>query len=363
MPHEVFMREALRLAARGAGLTSPNPAVGAVIVKDGRIISRGYHRKAGLPHAEVEAIRASGEDVTGAALYVTLEPCCHWGKTPPCTDAIIRAGIRKVIVGLIDPNPRVGGKGIGILKSAGIDVICGVLESECRGLNVAYMKYITSKTPFVTLKLASSLDGRIASPNGDSRWITGEESRALVHGLRKLSDAVMVGSATVLKDDPLLTVRAIKGKNPRRVVLDSFFSIPLDAKILRRHDADKGPPIVFTTEASSRSKIRKAAQAGVEIITIPASREGCNMKRVLVELGRREITSILVEGGASVAASLLRARAVDRLLLFLSPLLLGADAVPSVGPLKLKSLKYSVKLKKISTRSIGDDILVEGSFN
>ncbi len=361
--HERFMRAALRLALKGAGLTSPNPAVGAVLVKDDRIISKGYHRKAGLPHAEAEALIASREAVSGSTLYVTLEPCCHWGRTPPCTDAVIRAGIRKVVIGIKDPNPKVAGKGIRALRSAGIDVVCGVLESECREINAAYIKYITRKLPFVTLKLASSLDGRIATPKGESKWITGRESRAFVHRLRSLSDAVMVGSGTVLKDDPLLTVRSARGKNPRRVVLDSSFRIPLDAKVLRREDPDKGPPIIFTTGAASRAKIEKAIKTGVQVIITSAAGQGVDIKRVLKELGKLGITSLFVEGGGRVAASLLKAKAVDGLVLFLSPVFLGADSVPSIGPLELKALKASPKLKKISTRSIGDDIIIEGSFS
>ncbi len=363
MPHERFMRAALRLALKGAGLTSPNPAVGAVLVKDGRVISMGYHRKAGLPHAEVEALNALREDVSGATLYVTLEPCCHWGRTPPCTDAVVNAGIGKVVVGARDPNPRVAGKGIRALKAAGVEVISGVLEAECREINAAYVKYITMKAPLVTLKLASSLDGRIAAPDGESRWITGSVSRAFVHRLRTLADAVMVGSATVLKDDPLLTVRSVKGKNPRRVVLDSSFRIPLDAKVLKRNDADKGPPIVFTTAAASGAKVKKAVKAGVHVIKVPAAKEGVDIRKVLNELGKLEVTSLLVEGGGRVAASFLKAKAVDRLILFLSPVFLGGDAVPSIGPLELKALKASPRLKRLSTRSMGDDILIEGSFS
>jgi len=363
MSHERFMRAALRLALKGAGHTSPNPAVGAVIVKDGHIISRGYHRKAGLPHAEVEAINAAREDVSGATLYVTLEPCCHWGRTPPCTDAVIRAGIRKVVIGSKDPNPRVAGKGIRALRAAGIDVLSRVLEAECRQINAAYMKYITMKAPFVTLKLASSLDGRIAAPNGESRWITGSVSRAFVHRLRSQTDAVMVGSSTILKDDPLLTVRSVKGKNPGRVVLDSSFRIPLDAKVLKRHDADRCPPIVFTTGAASGAKVKKAIKAGVQVIKVSAAKDGVDIRNVLKELGKLEVTSLLVEGGGRVAASFLKAKSVDRLLLFLSPVFLGGDAVPSMGPLELKTLKASPRLKRLSTRSMGDDILIEGSFS
>ncbi len=352
----------MELALKGEGLTSPNPAVGAVLIKGGRVVSGGYHRKAGLPHAEIEALMASRGKVSGATLYVTLEPCCHWGRTPPCTEAVIRAGIRKVVIGMKDPNPEVAGKGIRALRSAGIEVVSGVLEAECRDINAAYIKYITRKTPLVTLKLAASLDGRIATPSGESRWITGGESRALVHMLRSLNDAVMVGSATVIKVDPLLTVRSTKGRNPRRVVLDSAFRIPLGAKVLERRDADKGPPVVFTTLDAPRTKVKKASKAGVQVITVPSDEEGVDIRRVLRELGRLEVTSLFVEGGGRVAASLLKAKSVDKVLLFLSPVFLGGDAVPSIGPLGLKALKSSPRLKKLSTRGLGDDILIEGSF-
>ncbi len=365
MPEVRFMRLALSLAERGAGYTSPNPAVGACVVKGNRIVARGYHRKAGLPHAEVEALSSCRESLEGGTLYVTLEPCCHWGRTPPCTDAIIRSGIKKVVIGLKDPNPKVRGRGIKLLKSAGIEVISGVLERECREINSPYIKYITKKLAFVTLKLASSLDMRIATAEGESKWITGEASRTHVHRMRSLSDAIMAGISTVLKDDPLLTVRYVRGGNPRRVVVDSLLRIPLDSKVLKLEDSDKGVPVIFTTGAASPAKIKKIISSGAVVITVPKVRGGAggvDIRKVLKELAKLGITSLFVEGGGRLAASLLKHKAVDRVFLYMSPIFLGSDSIPSIGPLGIKALKASPRLKNMRVKRIGEDILVEGSF-
>lgn len=352
------MRAALRLAKKGLGRTSPNPAVGSVIVRDNKIIAGGYHKKAGLPHAEIEALKSAKAPVKGATLYVTLEPCCHFGRTPPCTDAILSSGIKRVVIGMTDPNPKVGGKGVRILRSAGIDVISGVLEEECRGINEGYIKYITTRTPFVTLKLASSLDGRIATDSGESRWITGTASRRLVHRMRSVSDAVMAGSGTVLKDDPELTVRLVKGRNPVRVVLDSVFQVPMGARVFSGIDGSR--TIVFTTRSASRDKIKKAEAAGAEVIIVPKSADGVDLKRVLKELGKREITGVLVEGGGRLAASLLKQGLIDKVFLFLAPIFLGKDGVASIGALGIKSLKNAPSLYNMTVKKTGTDILIEG---
>ena len=271
MPHSRFMRLALSLAKKGEGMTSPNPAVGAVLVKGGRVVGRGYHMKAGGPHAEVSAL-ASCPDARQATLYVTLEPCCHFGKTPPCVDAVISSGVKTVVVGMLDPNPLVAGGGIKRLEEAGIKIVTGVLEKECRSLNEPFIKFITSGKPFFTVKLASSLDGRTAAATGDSKWITCLESRRLVHKVRKASDAVMVGSSTVVKDDPELTVRLVKGRDPLRVIVDSSFRVPLDAKALRiLTAAGDRPPIVFTTLRADLSKIKAARMAGVDVVVVGRS--------------------------------------------------------------------------------------------
>ncbi|MBI1911195.1 MAG: bifunctional diaminohydroxyphosphoribosylaminopyrimidine deaminase/5-amino-6-(5-phosphoribosylamino)uracil reductase RibD [Deltaproteobacteria bacterium] len=357
MPHERFMRAAIKLAKKGVGRTSPNPAVGAVIVKDNKVISEGYHRKAGLPHAEAVAISELGKGGKGATLYVTLEPCCHFGRTPPCTDAIISAGIKKVVIGMQDPNTLVCGKGTEILRASGIEVITGVLEEECKRLNEPYLKYITTKTPFVILKLASTLDGKIATSAGESKWITGVDARKLVHKTRSLTDAVMVGSGTVLKDDPELTVRLVKGRNPKRVVVDSSFQSPLNANIFRQ----KGT-IVFTTPAASEKKIDEALRMGVEVVVLPASKDGVDLKRVLKELGKREVTSLLVEGGSRLAASLLKKGLVDRINLYMAPMLIGGDGLSSIGELGIKDLGKAPKLDKISVKRVGNDMLIEGNL-
>lgn len=359
MPDERFMRAAIKLAGKGLGKTSPNPAVGAVIVKDGRIIAKGYHKKAGLPHAEIEALRSAPEgSAKGATLYVTLEPCCHFGRTPPCTDAIINSGIKRVVIGMKDPNPLVSGKGIGILKRKGIEVASGILEADCINLNRPYIKYIQTKLPFVTLKLASTLDGKIATSTGESKWITGEAARRHVHKMRSAVDAIMAGSGTIIKDDPELTVRLAKGKNPRRVILDSSFSVPLTSKVFKGE-----APIVFTTKAASAEKIEKACGLGAEVIILPKIKDGVDIKKALQELGKREITSVLVEGGGRLAASLLKNGMADKLALFLAPMLIGAEGLPSIGGLGVKALNKAIRLKSISSKMIGSDILIEGLIN
>lgn len=357
---ERFMREALALAKKGLGRTSPNPTVGAVIVKNGRVIARGFHKKAGQPHAEIAAFKDAKESVKGATLYVTLEPCCHYGKTPPCTDAVMRSGIKRVVAGMLDPNRLVAGKGAGILRRAGINVTSGVLEGECAELNEWYIKYITKKMPYVTLKLAMSVDGRIATVAGESKWITGMEARRHVHKMRSESDAVMVGVNTVLKDDPALTVRLAEGKNPARVVVDSLLRTPLDAKIF--DNAGKARLIIFTTNAAPADKIKKAQAKGAEVVTVPKSGGGVDLKKVLRELGSRAIASLLVEGGGSLGASLMKAGLVDRISFFIAPIVLGGDAVPGIGPLGIKKMAKALVIKDMTIKNIGKDILIEGCF-
>lgn len=359
MDGEAFMREAIALAKKGVGRTSPNPAVGAVIVKGGKVIGKGFHRKAGLPHAEIEAIASVKGSLKGAALYVTLEPCCHFGKTPPCTEAVLASGIKKVVIGMKDPNPRVSGKGVKRLSEEGVEVISGVLEDECRALNGPFIKYMRTGVPFVTLKLASTLDGKIATASGESKWITGEASRKLVHKLRVAADAVMVGSGTVIKDDPELNVRhGVKGRNPVKVVLDSTFKIPLTAKVFK----NGGRLIVFTSKDASATKIKKATSLGAEVIAVPKKNGALDINRVLKELGRREITSVLVEGGGRLAASLIREQAVDKVMIFIAPMILGADGLPSVAGLGIDKLNKAFRLERTSFRKSGDDILIEGYY-
>ncbi len=354
------MRLAISLAKKGQGTASPNPAVGAVIVKGGRVVGRGYHKKAGGVHAEIAAL-ASCPSAKGATLYVTLEPCCHFGKTPPCVDAVIGSGIKTVVVGMSDPNPLVAGGGIKRLEQAGVKVVAGVLEKECRALNEPFIKFITTGTPFFTVKLASSLDGRTAASTGDSKWITGIESRRLVHKLRKATDAVMVGSSTVMKDDPELTVRLVKGRDPLRVIVDSSFRSPLDAKALRIPTVTGArPPVVFTTRKADKSKIMAARMAGVDVVVVRRSDEGVDLKAVSAELARRGVSSVLVEGGGTLSASFIREGLADKLMIFYGPLIIGSDGFPSVGGLGIRSVKNAVRLKGMTVRKVSDDILVEG---
>jgi len=354
---ERFMGLALRLAKKGVGKTSPNPAVGAVIVKNGEVIGSGWHRKAGGPHAEIEALRSAKGGVKGATLYVTLEPCVHYGRTPPCVDAVISAGIKRVLIGAKDPNPLVAGKGIKKLKASGLEVESGVLEAGCRAINRPFEKFITTKTPFVTLKLASTLDGRIAIASGESRWITSEASRKAVHRLRAEADAVMVGVNTLLRDDPELTVRKVRGKDPLKAVLDSSFKTPFGAKVFN----NPGRLVIFTGHGASAAKVARARALGARVVPVPSKKAGLDIRRVLKELGRLEVSSLLVEGGGTLAASLVRAGLVDRFVFFISPMLIGGDGRPSIGALGLRRLEAAPRLKDVIVKRSGCDILIEGA--
>ncbi|MBE7415847.1 MAG: bifunctional diaminohydroxyphosphoribosylaminopyrimidine deaminase/5-amino-6-(5-phosphoribosylamino)uracil reductase RibD [Deltaproteobacteria bacterium] len=358
--HEDFMRAALKLARKGLGRTSPNPAVGAVIARGGRIISSGWHRKAGLPHAEIEALSGAAGDLRGAVMYVTLEPCCHFGRTPPCTEALKRSGIRKVVIGALDPNPKVSGKGSTALKRAGIEVVSGVLEEECMAVNEAYRSFIQSRFPFVTLKLASSLDGRIGTSTGESRWITGPLARKRVHRLRSVNDAVMVGRRTVERDDPELTVRLAKGRDPIRVVLDSALLTPSTASVYKGVREGRARLIFFVASRAPLSRIKKARENGAEVVRVAASGKGVSVKGVLRELGKREITSVLVEGGGELASSLIRSGLIDKYVLFYGPVIIGGDGRPSVASLGVKGLAKAPRLERVTARAIDNGVVIEG---
>ena len=348
-----FMKLALRLARRGAGWVSPNPMVGAVLVKDGRVISTGYHRRYGGDHAEVDAIKRSKGPLKGATLYVNLEPCCHWGKTPPCTEAILRAGIEEVVVANLDPNPLVAGKGIEILRSHGIKVRVGVLEEEGRLLNRAYFKHYEEGLPLVTAKWAQSLDGRIATTTGDSKWISSEGSRRYAHRLRSLHDAVLVGIGTVLRDDPELTVRLVKGKNPLRVILDSRLSIPLEAKALK----GEAKTLLATTEKASPEKEAILRQKGIEVIRIGCER--VDLFGLLKALAERKVLSVLVEGGREVLTEFFKKGFIDRVMVFVSPKIIG-QGVEAIGDLGIREVGRAIELKSVRTLRIGQDLLLEG---
>ena len=359
---EKYMRLALRLARRGMGTTSPNPMVGAVVVRGDRIVGRGYHRRAGEPHAEVLALRGAGEKARGATLYVTLEPCNHFGKTPPCTEAVLKAGIRKVVVGMKDPNPLVSGRGIQRLRKAGIEVEVGALGEACRELNAPFCKYITARTPFVILKGALTLDGKIATPSGDSRWVTSPESRQEVHRLRQAVDAVMVGIGTVLRDNPLLNVRLSRPnpkRQPLRIVVDSRLRIPMTSRLVQT--AFQYPTLIAATRAASPAKIHRLGKKKVEVWALPKNSRGkVNLGVLMKKLGERGIVSVLLEGGAQLNASALRERLVDRLLFFYAPKIAGGAKAPGViGGEGVRRMRDAAPVELVRIRRIGPDLLVE----
>ncbi|MCX7912196.1 MAG: bifunctional diaminohydroxyphosphoribosylaminopyrimidine deaminase/5-amino-6-(5-phosphoribosylamino)uracil reductase RibD [Dehalococcoidales bacterium] len=352
---EEFMRLALGLARRGLGFVSPNPMVGAVIVRDGRIIARGYHHYFGGDHAEVDALKHATEDVRGATLYVTLEPCRHWGKTPPCTDAIIRSNIARVVVGMLDPFPQMQGRSIELLNRAGIATTVGVLEEACRTLNEPYLKWVTTGIPYVTVKWAQTLDGKIALASGVSRWISSPPSLRLAHRLRATHDAVLVGIGTVLADDPQLTVRLVKGRNPVRIVLDSHLRIPPTARVLA--DQDKARTIVVTTPSAPPERISVLVERGVEVLTVPAERPGrVDLGALLKTLGARQISSVLVEGGAGIITSFLGL--ADRTIAIIAPKLVGRGK-DVAGVLEVDNLDRATGLTFRRVYRSGDDVVLE----
>ena len=357
MTDEKFMREALRIARNAEGCTSPNPLVGAVIVKDGKIIAEGWHRQAGTPHAEIHALNMAGDLSRGATLYVTLEPCSHFGRTPPCTQAIINAGISRVVAAMSDPNPKVAGHGFELLRAAGIAVEVGLLEAEARRLNEVFLKWITRRLPFVTMKFACTLDGKIATVAGESQWISSEESRRFTHHLRDINDAILVGVGTVLADNPSLTTRLVEGKNPVRVIVDSNARTPLESKVV----ADKSArTIVAVTANAPPDKVRALKLRGVEVITA-GNFERVDLTALMHALAEREITSVLVEGGGTIHFSMLRARLVDKVLAFIAPKLIGGSrALSAVGGEGFAKLSDAVELNDITTTTLGADILISG---
>lgn len=356
-----YMQLALELAARAMGCTSPNPMVGAVVVKDGRIVGRGYHARAGTPHAEIHALREAGELAAGSVLYVTLEPCCHHGRTGPCTDAIIKARVGRVVLAMTDPNPLVAGHGVQRLQKAGIQVICGVLEEDARRLNEVFIKYITTQLPFVVLKTAMSLDGKIATTSGESQWITGQPAREYVHRLRNIYDAILVGVGTVLADDPSLTTRLPEGggKDPVRIVLDSKARTPVTARVITQ--TSPAPTIIVTAPNAPAENLLRLKEAGAQVIEIPSGKGGIDLALLLKELGRREISSLLVEGGAGVNGSFVAGNLVDKFYWFVAPKLIGGAGAPGpVGDPGIAALRDAISLKNIKLNRYGEDICIEG---
>lgn len=355
-----YMKRALELAKAGAGYTNPNPLVGAVIVKDGRIIGEGYHKVYGSHHAEVNAFLNATEDVKGATMYITLEPCSHYGKTPPCAEAIVEKGIKKVILGLKDPNPKVSGRGIKILEDAGIEVVTGALEEEGKKVNEIFLKYITTELPFVIMKTAMTLDGKIATRTNASKWITGESSRKYVHEIRNRVAGIMVGIGTVLNDDPSLTTRLEDGSgcDPIRIIIDSSARIRPTAKVLNLNSEAK--TIIAVTEKADREKINMLKEKRAEIIYTPSKNGRVDLHFLMKELGARKIDSILLEGGSELNYSALEEGIVDQVLSFIAPKIIGGNTAKTpVGGQGKANMEEAINLEHISIHRFGDDMMVE----
>jgi len=355
-----FMRHALKEAKRGLGRTSPNPCVGAIIVKDGRIIAKGYHKKAGSPHAEINAIRQATESVAGATLYVTLEPCNHTGKTPPCTRAIVESGISRVVVGMKDPNPLVNGTGIAFLESCGVAVASGFLERDCREINVAFIKHITTGLPWVTMKAGVSLDGRLNYQQGKSGWITGQESVFEAHKLRNRVDAILVGGKTITIDNPSLTTRLHRGrsKDPIRIIVDSQLSTPRHAQVY--HLDSSAPTWVFHADDALPSKIADFQAQGIRLFPIHRKNSNIDLLEILKKLGREGICSVMVEGGAKLHGAFLNAQLFDYAQLFYAPLFAGDQGVGLAEGLHVQDQPHAPKLVAIRYKKLGNDILISG---
>lgn len=331
--------------------------VGAVLVKGERVVGEGYHARAGEPHAEIIAMRKAGDEADGATLYINLEPCNHYGKTPPCAPALIEAGVKRVVIGMEDPNPLVKGRGLERLRRGGLEVEVGILEEECKVLNEAFSKYIQTREPFVILKIASTLDGKIATAFGESKWITGEASRRLVHHLRDGVDGILVGVGTILKDDPLLTTRMKGGRDPLRVILDSRLRIPEEAQVVTRKPERT---ILATTESAPRERMEAFERKGVRVLILDSSQGRVNLKSLLLKLGEMEMTSLLVEGGSEVNGSFLKEGLIDKILLFLSPRFLGGKAIGIFGGEGIERLEEALCLDRLKMKRVGEDILLEG---
>ena len=356
---EQYMRQALDLARNGRGRTSPNPVVGAVIVKDEVIVGRGWHQKAGTAHAEIHALAEAGSAAKNATIYVTLEPCCHQGRTGPCTEAILAAGIERVVVAMVDPNPLVAGCGISRLRERGLTVDTGVLSDEAAQLNAPFIKWISCSMPFVTMKNGISLDGKIATQTGESRWITGAESRLEVHRMRNMSDAIITGIGTVLADDPELTTRLPEGgKSPVRVVLDRMARTPVGAKILNIQAA---PTIIAVSAASPQERRDALAAAGAEVLIVPETEGKLDLAFLLRSLGQRCLTNVMVEAGGRLNSSFLFGNYVDKVVLFIAPKIIGGSGAPGpYGGTGCGALSDAVELEDMIVRHLGEDLMVEG---
>ena len=355
-----FMARALELASRGKGSVNPNPLVGAVVVVDSQIVGEGWHQQYGGLHAEINALNEAGAASNGATLYVTLgveeSPCCHHGKTPPCTDRIIHAGIRRVVVATRDPNPAINGKGLILLKNVGIEVVESVMEDEAVQQNEIFLTFIRRGTPFVELKLAMSLDGRIATKTGDAKWITGEESRIEGHRLRRKHMAIAVGVETVIQDDPGLNVRHVEGKDPVPIVLDTTGRIPLSSKLLQ----SPSKAIVATCNMSEETE-RQILETGAQVWRLPEANGRVSIPALLARMTEAKLDSLLIEGGGEIAASFLEARAIDKVSFFYAPIRIGGrEAVPGIGGVDIDKIADAMGLERVETRRLGEDLYLTG---
>jgi diaminohydroxyphosphoribosylaminopyrimidine deaminase/5-amino-6-(5-phosphoribosylamino)uracil reductase len=356
-----YMKMALHLAGQARGQTSPNPMVGAVVVKDDAVVGKGHHQKAGSPHAEIHALNEAGMAAHGSTLYVNLEPCSHKGRTLPCSDFIIRSQVARVVVAMRDPNPLVNGKGIVRLRQAGIQVDVGILENEARKLNEFFIKYITRKSPFVILKAAISLDGRIATRTGESKWITGEAARERGHEIRNEVDAILVGINTVLKDNPTLTARlpGRASRDPIRIVLDTHLRTPFDSRIIKNDSP--APIIIIAGGGVAKERIKAYQERNVTVLVAKKGVQRIGLKEIMEELGRLEITSLLIEGGAEVHASALKEGIVDKVVFFVAPKIMGGgESRECIASLGISRMADVVQLSSLRTERIGEDLMIEG---
>jgi len=355
--HEKYMRRALVLARKGAGKTGPNPAVGCVIVRDGVIVGEGWHKRAGTPHAEVHALARAGTRAKNADVYVTLEPFAHFGKTPPCADALIAAGVARVFAGMVDPNPRVSGKGLEKLRAAGIDATAGILEDACRLVNEPFIKHVTTGLPFVILKSALTLDGKTATAAGDARWITNERSRRYVHKLRSRVDAIMVGVGTVIADDPLLTSRIPGGKDPLRVVVDSGLRIPLQARMLHQ---ESGAKTLVATVSDDATGIARLRETGADVVICKEKSGRVDLHDLMARLGAMHLQSVLLEGGSTLAGEALRQGVIDKVMLFYAPKLVGGDGPGLFAGKGVARMEDAIRLRDITYTRFGEDLMIQG---
>jgi diaminohydroxyphosphoribosylaminopyrimidine deaminase/5-amino-6-(5-phosphoribosylamino)uracil reductase len=360
-----YMRMALQEAKKGMGKTSPNPCVGALVVNNSKIVGKGYHKKAGAPHAEILALQAAGGKAKNATLYVTLEPCNHTGRTPPCSEAVLRAGISRVVIGMLDPNPMVAGGGADYLSTQGLEVTSGVLEQDCREINLSFIKHTATGHPWVIMKAGMSIDGRIAALPGQATMITGKQSLRRVHTLRNQVDAILVGIGTALADDPSLTSRLHRsrpGSDPLRVVLDTKLRLPVSSTMLQQNSPAQ--TWIFCARGADKKRHSKLEAAGAVIKTVPvAARGGLELKAILTALGEAQVTSLLVEGGSRVHGSFLESGLIDQLLLFVAPTFIGDQGEPLATFSSKKKRKHMPPFKLIKTSRYGEDILLEGRFS